>query len=80
MDRRLMDAVNSLRGLAFGASLAVLALGGCSNDGYEGKEFSQEFEKPKDYPTESIKEPDVYPGDGEEPSPRERRSALKGEG
>ncbi len=81
MNRSSIIFARGLRGLALGSSLALLALAGCSNDGYEGKEFGQEFEKPANYPTESLKEPDEFPGEGEEASPRDKRGtgALGGE-
>lgn len=63
--RRLGLAVALLGGLTLGA--------GCSNDGYGGKDFGQEFEKPAGYPTESVKEVDP-PDDPEDLSPREKRS------
>jgi len=72
-----MNALHILRRVALGAVLGAPALAGCADDGYGGKETTQEFEKPASMPTKDVVEPDTYPG---EESPRERRSALKGEG
>jgi hypothetical protein len=66
MPRSIQEAAWKLRGLALGLSLGVCALSGCADDGYGGKDLSQEFEKPKDMPTQSIREAD------EDESPREK--------
>lgn len=50
MHRRMTTHRLALRALALSTLFASMSLHGCSNDGYGGKDYGQEFEKPADMP------------------------------
>jgi hypothetical protein len=51
----------------------ALGLSGCSDDGYGGKEYGQEFEKPANFPAaEAETGTPVPPDTGDDLDPRQR--------